>query len=476
MRNVIYVILLTLLSIKSNLAMSDQVMLGAYLYEDAYEESVFEDVYADLEVDNLSIINIFINFDYDWDELDTQCSAIVEQGAVCMITFEPDTSDNTDEDNLLSEITAGEWDSYFNQWIRDFRSWLREQTDENKKILFRFAHEFNGNWYTWSGEPGAYRAAWQYLHDKFEGAYIGGVSINEYIEWVWCANNTSSDDINNIRRYYPGDDYVDWLALDGYNWGDNYSYSSWLTFEEVFSDQYNVLVENYPDKPILLTEVASAEPTDTPDTDPYNSDPYEGDETDIDESKAHWIENMFDQISHTYTAIKGVVWFNMNKELNWSLNQDFNAYTKSDDSLIVIGNNTGLEAAVESAKESYVTTDYYSAASYDMGSNDELSQQWSVNENTSKHPKVPSVGSEKRQKHAEGLKAMSSSDISALRQRRFDWMAEIHTRQTDSPTSIDTPTATPSSTSSSSASGSVSLGWLLLLFVSIWIRGSYCKK
>lgn len=452
--------------------MSDQVMFGAYLYEDAYESSVFEDVYADMEVDNLSIINIFINFDYDWDELDTQCSAIVEQGAVCMITFEPDTSDNTSESNLLSDIAAGEWDRYFNQWIRGFRTWLRKQADADKKILFRFAHEFNGNWYTWAGIPDDYIDAWTYLHDKFEDAKIDGVSINEYIEWVWCANNTDSDDINNITEYYPGHDYVDWLALDGYNWGYNYSYSSWQSFGEVFSYQYNHMITHYPHKPILLTEVASVEPSDTPDTDPYNTSPYEGTETDSDESKSDWIEDMFYQISVNYTAIRGVVWFNMNKEFNWSFNQDFNAYTKSDDSLIVIGNNTGIEAAGESAKESYVTTDFYPAASYDMGErNDELSQNLAVNENTLVHPTVPSVGSEKRKKHAEGLRALSASDISALRQKRLAWMDEIHTRQ--AATSQDTSNPTLQRTSNG---GSMQLSWLLLLFVSVWIRSTCCKK
>jgi beta-mannanase len=38
------------------------------------------------------------------------------------------------------------------------------------------------------------------------------------VRWVWspyvsCGNCTA------FEKVYPGDAYVDWVALDGYNWG-----------------------------------------------------------------------------------------------------------------------------------------------------------------------------------------------------------------------------------------------------------------
>ena len=46
------------------------------------------------------------------------------------------------------------------------------------------------------------------------------------VEWVWAPNAESAPGLfdvsspNNWRHYYPGDSYVDWVGIDGYNWGD----------------------------------------------------------------------------------------------------------------------------------------------------------------------------------------------------------------------------------------------------------------
>lgn len=38
------------------------------------------------------------------------------------------------------------------------------------------------------------------------------------------------------RRYYPGDEYVDWVSMDGYNVAKAESWSHWMEPVEVFGD------------------------------------------------------------------------------------------------------------------------------------------------------------------------------------------------------------------------------------------------
>lgn len=51
----------------------------------------------------------------------------------------------------------------------------------------------------------------------------------------------------------PGDDYVDWVCVDGYNWG-NTDGGSWQSFADVFKDIYPKVASK--NKPILIGEMA----------------------------------------------------------------------------------------------------------------------------------------------------------------------------------------------------------------------------
>ena len=39
-----------------------------------------------------------------------------------------------------------------------------------------------------------------------------------------------------MHRYYPGDAYVEWIGVDGYNFGDDHDqWHKWSSFEAVFA-------------------------------------------------------------------------------------------------------------------------------------------------------------------------------------------------------------------------------------------------
>ena len=287
------------------------VMLGAFVPGNGWNQ---QNIYSlnDQLHKKLSFITLFSSFTEDWDQLYWQSSKVADAGMVPMISWMP--IDQTRKDvNILPEISAGLWDEYLNEWCQRFLAWRNSYADGPKPtILLRFGHEFNGNWYSYSDSPDAYKKAYRYIHRLFEGH-----GANDYIEWVWSANNLNIDTTNDITRYYPGDIFVDWTSIDGYNWGTNYSWTRWESFTEVYADAYNTLVTNYPEKPILIAEYGSTEPTDVPDSAWGQT----GDDSDSSENKDAWVYDMLTTLETTFPAIRAVGLFNINKELGWSITE-----------------------------------------------------------------------------------------------------------------------------------------------------------
>ena len=87
-----------------------------------------------------------------------------------------------------------------------------------KPTLLRWGWEMNGNWFPWDGshngkDPGVYLKAWKRMHGIFRDEGAGNVA------WVWSPNWNSGPDVswNKMEHYYPGDSYVDWVGVSGYN-------------------------------------------------------------------------------------------------------------------------------------------------------------------------------------------------------------------------------------------------------------------
>ena len=110
--------------------------------------------------------------------------------------------------------------------------WLTTQAQAMKNfghpIFLLFDEEMNGTWYPYSpgvdGNTAAdFVAMWRHVHDIF--ASVGATNVT----WVWCPNVTAPDGTSTtppLVQLYPGDAYVDWTGLNGYNWGG----SDWESF------------------------------------------------------------------------------------------------------------------------------------------------------------------------------------------------------------------------------------------------------
>lgn len=198
----------------------------------------------------------------------------------------------------LDEILAGKWDAYLQTFGESVQRY-------GHPVMLRFAHEFNGDWYPWVFDngviggtvtkPGRWIQAYQYVHDKVVAA--GGKNAI----WLWSPNvGNGGKNPNDITSYYPGDQYVDWIAMDGYNWGTSQNWSSWQSFTQVFGPTYDKVVLKYPGKPIMIGEFGCSSTGETTGHD-----------------KPGWITDTFDQLKNNYPEIKAFIWFNLNKETDW---------------------------------------------------------------------------------------------------------------------------------------------------------------
>ena len=130
-----------------------------------------------------------------------------------------------------------------------------------KEIWLRPFHEANGDWYDWGiAKQGAGNTnqtlidAWKHVVTIFRDLEVTNV------KWVWTTNATNSGSAT-FTGWFPGDDWVDMVSIDGYNWGTTQSWSSWTSFADVFDEAYKALsisqslclLQNFPQLSMVAT-------------------------------------------------------------------------------------------------------------------------------------------------------------------------------------------------------------------------------
>ena len=223
------------------------------------------------------------------------CRIIDARGATPILSLELwHWGGGRDRGSTLPAILAGEYDKFFRSYARDARLY-------GKPVFLRFGFEMNGDWFSWGNQPVEFVAAWQRAHRIF------AEESAENVIWVWAPNFVSIPRENNpIESYYPGDEFVDWVGADGYNFGDNHDqWHHWESFAEVFDPILSTFSEHYPSKPVMIAE--------------FGSSPGVG------EAKAEWILDAYAEIKQR-PKIRAAVWFNLDKrregEPNWKIDSD----------------------------------------------------------------------------------------------------------------------------------------------------------
>ena len=161
------------------------------------------------------------------------------------------TGASTDQpDHRLARIVDGSWDEQLGRWARAVAG-------ARSPVMVRFAHEMNGTWYPWSEQvngnrPGDYVAAWRHVVDLFrrEGATDA--------LWVWSPNVVEPS-TTALDELWPGEDDVDVVGLDGYNWGAARHDTSWRSPAQLFDATLAQVRDLAPGVPVVITETACAE-------------------------------------------------------------------------------------------------------------------------------------------------------------------------------------------------------------------------
>jgi len=236
-----------------------------------------------------------------------QVALVRAYGAVPLLFWSP-WDDPYDENHgpdkySLTEILAGKWDGYIDAWA-DAAAKIPSQ------FFVSFACEMNGTWFPWSGSyygkgppaagdpknpatwggPETYKKAWRYVVSRVRAR--GATNIL----WVFQPNNYSDPPgyslWNQASAYYPGPEYVDWLALSVYGKQTaNEEDDKWCGFEKLLPWPYLQICKLDPQKPVMLAEWGVAD-SHVP-----------------GEDKAGWITEGFSEMSHLCPRLKAAVFW-----------------------------------------------------------------------------------------------------------------------------------------------------------------------
>jgi Glycosyl hydrolase family 26 len=192
-------------------------------------------------------------------------------------------------------IAAGAHDSFI-------RRAAREAAAYDRAFFIRFAHEMNGPWSPWGAwvdgnRPSDYVAMWRHVVSIFRAEGAANV------RWVWSPNvynpgGTVLDAASamSFQPFYPGDRWVDFVALDGYNWGA-LDGLEWRTFSSIFKSSYDAL-GGLTRRPTMIAETAS---------------------TELGGDKAAWIREIPAALRSEMPKVRALIWFDRDKETDWTI-------------------------------------------------------------------------------------------------------------------------------------------------------------
>lgn len=240
-----------------------------------------------------------------------------EQGRHNLISFGPERVD-------ASAILAGAMDTYLTSLARAIAALPT-------KSYLRLFPEMNGEWAPWSlhfdeniyndgrdlgrslhvKSHAQFIQMWRHIHNLFVNA---GCDKSK-LEWIFCVNATDEPRNDFMHLYYPGDQYVDILAYDIYNWGSGQM--NWENIEETYRPGYLRMCALHPTKPIWIAETGAKE---TLKDDGRAGFTYVAGKAPKDpaHSKASWVTELLN--STRYPRISTFVWFNIEKERDWRMN------------------------------------------------------------------------------------------------------------------------------------------------------------
>jgi beta-mannanase len=230
-----------------------------------------------------AVVLIFL----DWGQFPDEnvIRDVYAAGSTLMVTWEPWVAVQKAPIDYRALLTGGD-DAYIHRFALKMKA-------ISKTVFLRFAHEMNGDWYPWSGEKVGkeiYVGMFRHIRKVFDEAGARNV------RWVFSINVENVPSGNDYGFYYPGDRYVDYIGLDGYNWGSTQPWSHWRSFKDLFFGIYQKVVKQYQ-KPVIISEFGT---------------------TSSGGDKVRWLDEALTEVKRM-PEVKALVLFNVDKETDWEI-------------------------------------------------------------------------------------------------------------------------------------------------------------
>ncbi len=179
-------------------------------------------------------------------------------------------------------------DIYRGKKDEQIRTFARKAKEFGRPFLFRLNNEPNSDWTSYSAvvamsDPDIYVDNWRRFYRIFKEE-----GVNNAI-WIFNPNDRSYPPCNwnDFTAFYPGNEYVHFIGITGYNNGTYYKNEKWREFDAIYGDISRRYLPVFEKFPWIITEFSSSS---------------------IGGDKALWIRNMFKNL-HKYPNIKIAVWF-----------------------------------------------------------------------------------------------------------------------------------------------------------------------
>jgi hypothetical protein len=264
-------------------------LVGAYVKPEKWDQAGVKSAITGLETSlgrKLDISHHFYRWDLTfptWQETWDYAS-----GRIPMMSWGPVST---------AEVNSGMHDALIRQRAAGVKAL-------GKPVLMRWFYEMEASEMAErAGTPAEYISAWRRIHDIFEAE--GATNV----QWVWCGI-ASRFRHGDSQEFYPGDDYVDWIAADGYNWAPAKPVA-WTSFKDIF--QWFYAWASQKDKPLMIAESGALE--DSPGR------------------KAQWITDAGTTLQSDYPKIKAWVYLDAlassfsGGSYDWRLNSSTSSLT-----------------------------------------------------------------------------------------------------------------------------------------------------
>jgi hypothetical protein len=193
---------------------------------------------------------------------------------------------NLEVSRTAEEIAAGELDQEIRAFAKAYARWSKEG---EKRAFIAPLQEMNGYWTSYGEDPENFKAAYRRIRYLFSEEGVPERAVS----WVFSPNGWSAEG-HEFEIYYPGDELVDVIGFNSFNFGACSTWPKWEGYPDIFLPYLERLSVMAPDKPIFVSSLGTVA---------------EGGD------KNQWLEETYTELAD-YPNLRAILYFNRGEVRN----------------------------------------------------------------------------------------------------------------------------------------------------------------